>query len=297
MRPWRLVALVALVVAGCSQSASINDPSSMKSGSDWATPFLGTAPEATAVIVPPIALTSMPESDVRSPRVLRLDSPAEWGFRHCQQVDYYVSRGALGSGSTIIVVMHGVPTLLDPLRPYPEYECAHCERERSNFTFQGGAPSGARAYAARGRDKLQLFVVSPSTWIFASGVAGERLAIETYNHVVEPPGQPVSSGSIMDVWAPVQSDTFSVPSAIRLKWIRGFDRITTAGVSVYPPQNKILPLTFKLVYPSSSEASTAADDLSKLIANGSIRRLSGSDDVFSAESSGSTLLVSARIEQ
>jgi hypothetical protein len=294
-RRFALVVMVGLAAACGGRGSPVNDPSAMRGGSDWATPFLGTKPEATAVFVPPLALAAMKERDFDPPSGIRLDSPVEWGFRHCAQADYYVTRGALGTGSTAILVMHGVPTLLDPARPYPEYSCDHCDRERPRYDFKGYAPNGARAYVGHGREKTQLFVLSPSTWILATGVAGERLAIEAAQHRVEPPQQPVTPGSVMDAWAPVESDTFSVPNVIRFKWIRGFDKITMAGISLFPPQNGALSFTFKLVYPSSSDASAASDDLSKLIANGSIKRLSGSDDIVGADSSGSTLLVAVRV--
>lgn len=201
-----------------------------------------------------------------------------------------MSRASVDSEQVAIVVLHGVPAWLDPVRPYPESGNARTAWPRTpDFAFVGQAASGVGAYRST-RSSVRLFVSPSSTWVLANSVAGDRLAEAFSASASEPPYAFALEGTFLDASAPISSTTLDTPSAARLRWIRGFDRVTGGGYALYPPRNGGLTGAFKLVYPSASEAREAADDLSRLIASGSLSRNSP-DNLAGTRAVGPLLLV------
>ncbi len=240
LRPVLGVAAVALLIActGASTSSFGHASSAEQAGTEWATPFLGQAPKASVAQHPALypnrewwgVLTAS-----------ELPDPADTSFMRCAQADLYSTIDLFHPGEDAwILVLHGVPSWIDPLRPFGH---------DSLWGYVGQAPSGTRMYGLY--EGATLFVLSSSTWVISSAAqVSDRLAATFSSAPREPPLLPASPGSIVDG-----------------SWLTGpvteyADGSLAAAIEVYPPsQSGFFPFVGKTLYVDSTHAGAAAESL------------------------------------
>jgi hypothetical protein len=229
---------------------------------DWATQMLGTPPRSVTVTRPYPGSDSL-EQD-RSPD----PSPTDFATSHCRQADEY-STGSQGSSDDSslagdIIVLHGVPSWLDPSRPYP--------RARDTaWTAAGTSPSGVRTYhGTRGShdEPVQLYVLPSSTWIVATGAAGQRVGWALTSSATEPAALDAIPGAYSQESFPVDGAELARSGKC---WVRDCTRVVAAGLVLFPPSGKSTTRGAFFVFPDEGTARAAASDAQRLLADPATR--------------------------
>lgn len=231
---------------------------------DWATQLLGTPPRSVSVVRPYPGSDSLERDESPDP------SPADYATFHSQQADAYShldlderKKDLVLAGD--ILVLHAVPPWLDPLRPYPRADQA------PGWSLVATAPSGVRTYRGEREEHhepVQLFVLPSSTWILATGVAGQRLGWELESNAVEPP--------YLDALPGIFAQTTSRVDAAELArdgkcWVRDCTHVLAAGLALYAPSEQPLAYGAFLVFPDEGSARDAATDAQRLLADPATR--------------------------
>jgi hypothetical protein len=225
---------------------------------------------------------------------LVLSSAGEYAVSHCRRADFSVSGvSSVDAPNSALAVLHGVPGWLDPLRPASPSDDDSLTRAVT-FQYDGSAPSGARLHhftppprVSSQRDpNTYLFVLPASaTWIFATGGdIGARLRGVLAADASEPPWLSMAVGSFYD-----ETDATAMGS-YDYRWMAGYDQIERTGLVRYPPFD-ISRETHKLMFRSEGDASKAAADVQRVLADGSARRLTGCRGLVGARAEGPALFL------
>lgn len=227
---------------------------------DWATQRLGTPPRSISVVRPYPGSDEVERAESPDP------SPADYAMFHSQQADAYSHLGlderkkdpALTGD---ILVLHVVPTWLDPLRPYPRAD------QPPGWSLVTTAPSGVRTYSGTREERhepVQLFVLPSSTWILATGVAAQRLGRELASSAAEPPYLDALPGIFTQSTSQVDGEALARDGKC---WVRDCTHVTGAGVALYAPSEKPVASGAFLVFPDEGSARDAATDAQRRFAS------------------------------
>jgi hypothetical protein len=248
------------VTLGCAVTSGSARPGPLGlSGqqSSWAIRMFGRPPELVTVFRPYPGMNAK-ELEIQ----LAENSVLGFATLHCRQGDTYVygdvDRYLTKNNDDFedgVVVLHGVPPWLDPLRP-PKGEV--------DVVFDGQAGSGVRAYSERKPTKYRarLFVLPSSTWVISHGAVGDRLARELASDSAEPPPLAAAPGSFIE-------ERRRVDPAIRrdlanLGWtpeLKDLNRLEAGGQVVYPmTRGQPLVIGLELVFSDETAARDAADE-------------------------------------
>jgi hypothetical protein len=230
-----------------------------------------------------------------------------WAITHCQQADFYEGQSTIATPP--LAVLHGVPSWLDPLRPYPPPPPPRPVPPNADpLQFNPPPPDAYRSIGQAGAARVYsvpdaerrslLFVVAPTTWMFASGVVAERLRLALAQGTAAPSPLPAVAGAVSDVWM-AKDAVFShslravVPGPC-VSWIRDYEQSTAVGAAIFPPESPSGSQRYALrvFFSSADKAREAASDARALIMGGNLRRqVSCTSELVDARASGTALVL------
>lgn len=258
---WVLL-VAALALAGCGAAAP-RPLTQEDAAAAWSAPVLGASPDVVLVVrlraiaQDPIWGRIFSGTSREKARDIGADDPATDAAMSSAAELELLGRKVGGGKDDVdaILILRGVSESADPRSP--------ANAGRTAWKTIGPAPSGAVAFVRSDKQSdLRLYVLPQGTWVFAVGPSSERVgaALARESRLPRSDAEPRALA-----YAYVEGPALSSSSSSRPRSpeeARAVENLRGVGISLDPvTRGQEVTATFRLVYGSSGDASSAEDVL------------------------------------